>query len=842
MHATSSLDAFGPSIRSVRLPIALASAAVLLALLGGRPARAEVDPCANAVRCSVEEGWIQGPTGPMWVTYRLADGVAIYQEDIEVTVLGRDPSSPPPIEPTELREQESSSGGITLTQPLTFDTRTWTFWPGGRIPFAIANGFTAQMLNNIQTAIQNWNNNTPLQLVQAAPGDADVVTFTPVASGCRSPVGRQGGAQAIRLANCSAGSVMHEIGHAFGLWHEQSRHDRDAFVEILWDNIQSGEDDNFEKYDDGEGRDWGSYDYGSIMHYRSTAFGITQSDGTTATTIEAKRPLPPGVQMGQRTGLSRLDVVGSTARYFPIRGMVETGDRFGGAVARGDFDGDGFQDLAIGDPGEAVGSASGAGAVNVLYGTASGLSGWRNELWTQASSRVGGGAEAGDGFGSSLAAGDFDRDGYTDLAIGVPNEDIACITDAGFVNILYGSPSGLRGRDTSTGPLTFLCLGIHNLSVGWHQDSAGVDGAIEVGDHFGASLAAGDFDRDGFGDLVIGVPDEDIGSTANAGMVNVLRGSSYGLSASFFPANAFRRSWHQDSSGVPGAAEASDRFGASLSVGDFSGDGCDDLAVGVPGESIATGLTIAAQAGLVSVFYGTDAGQCGALPPGAWDQRFIPAMRAGAGDRFGTSLAAGDFDGDGFEDLAIGVPGESIGAIAAAGRVNFLNGSRNGVTSVDSRGTTWTLDQAGAGEVPQSSDQFGASLAAGDLNGDGLADLAVGVPNEDLNGTIDAGMIHVALGSPRGPNRGLAPQALSQASLYVGGRPEAYDRFGTSLATGDFDGDGLDDLAVGIPLEDVGSIPFLGINAGAVQVFDGDNGNQAVGIASWPNIIWHQGM
>ena len=135
-----------------------------------------------------------------------------------------------------------------------------------------------------------------------------------------------------------------------------------------------------------------------------------------------------------------------------------------------DFDGDGKDDLAIGAPGEDIGAIADAGAVNVLYGSGSGLTASGDQLWHQGVAGVMGGAEAGDLFGSSLACGDYDGDGKDDLAIGAPGEDVGALVDAGAVNVLYGSGSGL----TATGDQL------------WHQDSAGILGGAEAGDLFGS--------------------------------------------------------------------------------------------------------------------------------------------------------------------------------------------------------------------------------------------------------------------------------------------------------------------------------------------------------------------
>jgi FG-GAP repeat len=140
---------------------------------------------------------------------------------------------------------------------------------------------------------------------------------------------------------------------------------------------------------------------------------------------------------------------------------------------RADFDNDGFADLAVGALAEAIGSIIVAGAVNVLYGTAAGLTGSGSQLFTQNSPGVGSAAEAFDLFGDALAAGDFDNDGFADLAIGVPGESVGSIVDAGAVNVLYGTAAGLTGSGSQT----------------FTQNSPGVGSAAEEDDFFGDPLA-----------------------------------------------------------------------------------------------------------------------------------------------------------------------------------------------------------------------------------------------------------------------------------------------------------------------------------------------------------------
>lgn len=145
---------------------------------------------------------------------------------------------------------------------------------------------------------------------------------------------------------------------------------------------------------------------------------------------------------------------------------------------KADFNGDGKDDLAIGVPGEDIGSTINGGAVEVLYGSSSGLSATSpiaDQFWTQDSANVNDASEDGDLFGRFLSAIDFNGDGNYDIAIGIPNEDVGAIEDAGAVQLLYGSSKGLSG----TSPIA---------NQFWTQDSTNVNDVAEEFDHFGWPL------------------------------------------------------------------------------------------------------------------------------------------------------------------------------------------------------------------------------------------------------------------------------------------------------------------------------------------------------------------
>ena len=334
-----------------------------------------------------------------------------------------------------------------------------------------------------------------------------------------------------------------------------------------------------------------------------------------------------------------------------IEGTPEEGDRFGTSLACSDVDADGFADLAIGVPNESVGELGFAGAVNVIYGTASGLSATRDQIFTQDTEGIGGVAQAGDLFGFSLAFGDFNNDLYPDLALGVPGQTLGEFANAGEAIVLMGTAAGL----TADGDLRL------------RQGPAFAGDVAEADDSFGSALAAADFNNDGFDDLAIGAGGEDIEEGGQAGAVNVVFGSAAGLT----PAGA--EFWHQDLPGFPGTPETNDNFGRSLAACDFDNDGFDDLAVGVQGEDLGA----VTDAGVVQVLPGGSGGLMTATQTWSQDSAGIDD-EAQAGDEFGTVLTTGDFNRDGFGDLAIAAPLEDAASVENTGLVHVIYGGPPG--------------------------------------------------------------------------------------------------------------------------------------------------------------------
>lgn len=448
-----------------------------------------------------------------------------------------------------------------------------------------------------------------------------------------------------------------------------------------------------------------------------------------------------------------------------IQGAPEPDDEFGRALAVGDFNSDGYSDLAIGAPLDDV-NEDDAGSVTVLYGSQDGLKANNSQLWHQNTPGIANHTEEGDMFGYALTTGDFNRDGYADLAVGAPGEDVSGEEDAGVVHVIYGSNNGLTAAGDQI----------------WHQGTPGITGLLEEGDRFGLMLAAGDFDDDGADDLVIGVPEEDVGDREDAGWIHVLYGSpTTGMSSSGSMSGgittAGEQVWHQGIAGIEDSPEDMDLFGYALAVGDFDDDGRDDLAVGVPGEEVSS----EERAGAVNVIYGTNTG-LSAADDQLWHEDISGVDGASAmDDSFGESLAAGDFDDDGRDDLAIGAPGDDHGSQEHAGKVQVLYGKNSGLSADGNQ--RWHQEVSGIDGIAEANDRFGHALTTGDYDGDGAADLTIGVPFEDVGAITDAGAMNIIYGDDTEGLREEDDQFLHQNSSGVLGVAEEGDLFGFAVSS-----------------------------------------------------------
>jgi hypothetical protein len=390
------------------------------------------------------------------------------------------------------------------------------------------------------------------------------------------------------------------------------------------------------------------------------------------------------------------------------------GDGFGAAVAVGDLDGDGCADLVVGAPAEGQSAGSdGAGGVegqvHLVFGKAGGVDTTGSIILPHDSSGLNL-----DHFGATLALvtrNDTTAGTVHDLYVGAPRATVAGHELAGEVFRYTIAPS-TTGRVVAT------------LRERLTQNSPGVPGSAEKGDGFGSVLAAVDY-----GGVLVGAPDENVGSVRDAGSVWYLRVNAAGTQIS-------SQSWSQNSPGVAGSAETDDRFGAAL------GSRGLDAVVGVPDENSGS----KADTGMIQTFSRKSV-------PGTFvPSKAITQNTAGipgtmeAGDRFGAAVAVGvALVCQESTDVAIGAPGEDVGTRKDAGVIALVP-----LTSFSGCSAKALRQGSGLAGAAEAGDEVGSVLgltrARTDLEEDYADRLLVGVPREDIGASADAGMVQPARG------------------------------------------------------------------------------------------------
>lgn len=410
----------------------------------------------------------------------------------------------------------------------------------------------------------------------------------------------------------------------------------------------------------------------------------------------------------------------------------------------GDGYGDGYGDLLIGGPEGTVDGKEVAGHVTVQYGAPNGIGTHDTvpkgevQLLSQSTKGVPGTSETGDHFGQAVASGDLDGDGYDDAVIGTPGEDEGTVEDAGRVTVVYGSAKGLdTGRTATvtaaepaegarfghsvaaarfTGDIYGDQLVVLDQKVGLHVFTyhAGVLRQVGTPHSTGHTLQAaylttGDYDRDGFADLVVSgySPDDDYVKGWSA----LYAGGDEGLS--------YRSDLHG---------------GLGTASGDINGDGYDDLVVGQRSGVDESAGDADAPGGLVGVDYGGVEGPVGEVGPGSapqWWSQNSPGLIGSPGehDAWGNDLSVSDVDGDGYADLAVGGPGEDADGEQRAGAVSLLRGSREGVTA--SGYQHFEQNTRGIPGAAEAGDGWGVQVRLIDTDGDGRAELVAAAPDEN---------------------------------------------------------------------------------------------------------------
>jgi len=437
-------------------------------------------------------------------------------------------------------------------------------------------------------------------------------------------------------------------------------------------------------------------------------------------------------------------------------------DHSGQNVLLADVDGNGLDDIVIGAPGVDFSGRSGCGAIYIYLATGA-VSGTIALDANDSNLKRIFGSEVNGSVGAILAAGDVNNDNRMDIVCGVPAATLGAKFQAGKVFVILGSATPPDTIDlASPDPLVIEIQGADTF----HK--------------LGTSVAVGDVNDDGFGDVLAGAPFATAPAGAFTGRVFVLPGSAS-------PAALVDLASPPAGVITINGAHSNDTFGTACYAADVNNDMIDDIIVGAP-QAPAMGR---ASAGVAYLIPG--GGTLGAtINAGDGAAAGISQMfGATANDLAGSRFCVGDVNGDTFNDLMVAAPEYNGGGRSNAGGVFILAGTSTWPDTIDFAGGTMTRIDG-----PAVNAKIGLTMSVGDLNMDGFGDLVIGSPlSTPLAGRDEAGAAFAVFG--RNFPQAAIDLAVDQTGLTQIFGAKKNDHAGRSVATGFIDNDPFADLLIG---------------------------------------------